>query len=144
MPQALLLPDEISFSASISACEKAGKWQMALQLLSHMFDVLLLPDEINFNACISACEKGEKLQIKKQLEHVSREPRGIATRKGPWLAGKRDICEIFSSVDTTCEQAYSVVMSLCVVPTITLSPSCSGPCLHRNFPKSQALCLEKS
>ena len=31
-----VVPDVISFSAAASACEKAGEWQMALQILDEM------------------------------------------------------------------------------------------------------------
>lgn len=32
-------PDVICFSAAISACEKAGEWQMAVELLKEMEDI---------------------------------------------------------------------------------------------------------
>merc|ERR1719386_239466 len=48
----------ISFSASISACEKGGQWQQALSVLSEMQDAGVTRDVISYNAVISACEKG--------------------------------------------------------------------------------------
>ena len=32
-------PDVVCFSAAISACEKAGEWQMAVELLKEMEDI---------------------------------------------------------------------------------------------------------
>ena len=63
MPLARAVPNEISFSAGISACEKGGEWQMALFLLSQMPLAGAVPDEISFNAGISACEKGGEWQM---------------------------------------------------------------------------------
>ena len=59
MPAATVLPDKISFNASMSACEKAGEWRMALHLLSQMPAASAASNEISFNAAISACEKGD-------------------------------------------------------------------------------------
>ena len=36
MPQMSFLPDEVSYSAAISACEKGAQWQMALHVFSAM------------------------------------------------------------------------------------------------------------
>ena len=63
MPFSRVVPDKISFSAGISACEKGGEWQMALYLLSDKLISRVVPDVINFSAGISACEKGGKWQI---------------------------------------------------------------------------------
>jgi pentatricopeptide repeat domain-containing protein 1 len=57
MPEARMVPDEITYSAAISACEKGGQWQLALNLLSLMPDTRLAPDEITHNAATSACER---------------------------------------------------------------------------------------
>ena len=63
MPAAGVVPDVISFSAGISACEKGGEWQMALYLLSQMPAAGVVPNEISFSAGISACEKGGEWQM---------------------------------------------------------------------------------
>ena len=47
-------PDVISFSAAISACEKAAQWERALELLEEMPTRGVKPDVISFNATISA------------------------------------------------------------------------------------------
>ena len=50
-------PDEISYSAALSACEKPLQWQQALGILSAMQRLQRLePNAIN------ACEKGEQWQ----------------------------------------------------------------------------------
>ena len=58
-----VLPDTISFSATISACEKAGQWQRALHLFSFMPLAAVLPDAISFSAAISAVEKVGEWQM---------------------------------------------------------------------------------
>merc|ERR1712054_276066 len=57
MQQRRLEPDVISFSAAISACEKDGQWEKALQMLDEIQQRRLEPNVISFNAAISACEK---------------------------------------------------------------------------------------
>ena len=36
MPQAAVLPDVVSYSSALSACERKGEWTVALQLLAVM------------------------------------------------------------------------------------------------------------
>ena len=36
LPAAKLCPDEVTFGAAVSACEKASEWSMALHLLGMM------------------------------------------------------------------------------------------------------------
>ena len=47
-----------SYSSAISACEKAGQWRDALDLLEQMKAEGLGQTAIAYNAAISACEKG--------------------------------------------------------------------------------------
>merc|ERR1711865_370939 len=49
-------PNVISFNAAISACEKGGKWERALELLQEMRQSGVQPDVISFSSAISACE----------------------------------------------------------------------------------------
>ena len=49
--------DTITYNAAISACEKAGDWVRALQLLQGMATSLVEANTISYNAAISACEK---------------------------------------------------------------------------------------
>ena len=57
-----LLPNIVSYSASISACEKGEQWQMALHLFNAIPKAMLTPTEISYNATISSCEKGQQWQ----------------------------------------------------------------------------------
>ena len=43
---------------AINACQKAGHWQSALQLLEAMDTVTVIPNVVTFNSVISACEIG--------------------------------------------------------------------------------------
>ena len=52
-----LTPDEISFNSAISAAEKAGQWEHAIQLLLKMSAEATAPSTISYNAAISACAK---------------------------------------------------------------------------------------
>jgi pentatricopeptide repeat domain-containing protein 1 len=58
-----MAPDEINYSAKVSACKKGGQWQMALNLLSMMPEAEKVPDEITYSAAISACKKGGQWQL---------------------------------------------------------------------------------
>ncbi|CAL1152244.1 unnamed protein product [Cladocopium goreaui] len=55
-------PDIIVYNAAISACEKGGQWQQALNLFRAMPKAKAIPDSISYNAAISACEKGSQWQ----------------------------------------------------------------------------------
>jgi len=58
--KSVVTPDIISFSAAISACEKANKWEHALKLFEILNQRSICPDAVVFNACISACGNGGK------------------------------------------------------------------------------------
>ena len=55
-------PNVITYSATISACEKGSQWHEALELLAEMQAQGLEPNVITYNAAISACEKGSQWQ----------------------------------------------------------------------------------
>ena len=57
-----LRPNVLSYSAAISACEKASEAQVALALLQQAEATSLQPDIIMCNAAISACEKAADWQ----------------------------------------------------------------------------------
>ena len=48
----------MSFSASISACEKGKHWEVAFGLLQEMVHLLLTPNVASFSEATNACEKG--------------------------------------------------------------------------------------
>ena len=49
--------DTVTYNAAISACEKGGQWQTALDLLTEMERKSIPRNTITYNAAISACEK---------------------------------------------------------------------------------------
>ncbi|CAE8635781.1 unnamed protein product [Polarella glacialis] len=53
-----IIPDKMSYSASINVCAKEGHWLVAASLLSQMTKEKLEIDQICFNSVIHACEKG--------------------------------------------------------------------------------------
>ena len=59
--------DVITCNATISACEKAGHWQLSTHLLALMPDLEVSPDVISYSAAISSCEKRGKWQLALQL-----------------------------------------------------------------------------
>ena len=59
--------DVITYSASISACEKGQQWQCALGLLESMRSVSVPANVITYSASISACEKGQQWQCALRL-----------------------------------------------------------------------------
>ena len=48
----------ITYSSLISACEKAGRWQLALELLEEMHRDGCKPNVVTFNSLIGACGQG--------------------------------------------------------------------------------------
>ena len=49
----------ITYSALIGSCEKAGRWQLALNLFGQMERDGIAPNTAIFNAAMSACAQGE-------------------------------------------------------------------------------------
>lgn len=45
----------ITFSSLISACEKAGCWELALDMLSDMHKEGCAPNVVTYNSLITAC-----------------------------------------------------------------------------------------
>ncbi|CAK0874044.1 unnamed protein product [Prorocentrum cordatum] len=76
----------LSYSVGISACEKGEQWQLALALLSEMWEAKLEPDVISCNAGISACVKGEQWQralaLLSEMRGAKLEPDVSATMLG--------------------------------------------------------------
>jgi pentatricopeptide repeat protein len=48
----------ITYSSLISACEKAGRWEAALQLFDEMTRDGCTPNTVTFNSLITACGQG--------------------------------------------------------------------------------------
>ena len=55
-------PNVISYSASITACEKGAMWQEALSLFHQMQHVAISPNLHSYNSTISSCEKATQWQ----------------------------------------------------------------------------------
>ena len=49
--------DVISCTAAINACEKDGRWWMAVKIFESLYKSALQPDQISFNTTIRACAK---------------------------------------------------------------------------------------
>ena len=60
MPGRGVTPNVITYNATISACEKDGLWQQALELLREMPERGVTPDVITYSATMSACEKASQ------------------------------------------------------------------------------------
>ena len=54
-----MVPEVITFSALISACEKGKQPGRALELFEAMQRQGVVPDVITYNALINACDKGK-------------------------------------------------------------------------------------
>ncbi len=49
----------ITYSSLISACEKAGRWELALELFNEMHREGCKPNVVTYNSLIAACAQGE-------------------------------------------------------------------------------------
>ncbi|CAE8660460.1 unnamed protein product [Polarella glacialis] len=58
-----LRADAVSFNAAMSSCEKAGQWQMAVQLLRQLPPLRVRADEIGYGAAIRACSSQGRWQL---------------------------------------------------------------------------------
>ncbi len=61
-------------SGSVSACDKAGRWPITLELLRFTQQLRVLLNRVSYNAAISACETKSKWQqavsVMYQMTHV--------------------------------------------------------------------------
>ena len=53
-------PDVITYSATISVCEKGQQWITVVALLREMQQWKMHPDVITYSATTSACKKGRQ------------------------------------------------------------------------------------
>ncbi|CAJ1415215.1 unnamed protein product [Effrenium voratum] len=63
-------PSTICLNAAVSACEKAGQWQWALELVSSKAS---LRDTTTFNAAVSSCGRGSNWQMALELLRVMKQ-----------------------------------------------------------------------
>jgi pentatricopeptide repeat domain-containing protein 1 len=69
--------DIITYNATITACEKGGQWERALELFEEVKKhPRMEPDLYTYSATISACEKGGQRERALELfEEVKKHPR---------------------------------------------------------------------
>eukprot|EP00913_Durusdinium_trenchii_P018808 g17675.t1 len=69
-------PDVVSYSTAMSACAKAGNWEMTLGFFVSMQQRLLSPDATSVSNVVTACSKGEhwerELAIQLMEDHQCR------------------------------------------------------------------------
>ena len=53
----------ITYSSLISACEKAGHWELAMELFNEMHQEGCIPNTVTYNSLITACAQGGKPMI---------------------------------------------------------------------------------
>lgn len=51
----------ITYSSLISACEKAGHWELAMELFNEMHQEGCTPNTVTYNSLITACAQGTLL-----------------------------------------------------------------------------------
>lgn len=70
-------PTVVSYSAALSACEKGGQWELALELLELMRSQMQ-PNVFAYSACISACGAGgewqKSVELHKEMIRAGVEP----------------------------------------------------------------------
>jgi pentatricopeptide repeat domain-containing protein 1 len=49
----------ITYSSLIAACEKGGRWELALELFAKMHEEGCKPNTVTYNSLIAACAHGE-------------------------------------------------------------------------------------
>ncbi|CAE8619200.1 unnamed protein product [Polarella glacialis] len=125
MPEAMVVPNQITYNAAISAGSKGGQWQLALTLLSLMPDRGLLPDEITYSASISACSKGAQWQMAVNLLNLMPEARLVPNatpynaalsaceKGGQWQLGLNLLSRMPEARVVPDETTYSVAISMC-------------------------------
>eukprot|EP00434_Breviolum_minutum_P037012 symbB.v1.2.032804.t1/scaffold3834.1/size49527/1 len=82
-------PNLITFSSTISACEKLGRATEAEGVLSTMRSAAVTPDIISYNASISACAKGEQwqkaLSLLEMMPEARLQPNVISSSEPSWV-----------------------------------------------------------
>jgi pentatricopeptide repeat domain-containing protein 1 len=57
----------ITYSSLVGAAEKAGRWQLGLELLDEMHRDGCAPNAVTFNALISACAQGALPRLRSEF-----------------------------------------------------------------------------
>ena len=63
----------ITYSSLISACEKAGHWELAMELFHEMHQEGCIPNTVTYNSLITACAQGRHPlpSVKTQMKCLS-------------------------------------------------------------------------
>jgi pentatricopeptide repeat domain-containing protein 1 len=82
MEQAGVSPNVITYSSAITACDRAGEWQQALQLQKHMTDVAAVqPNAITYSAVMSAlARKGRYSEAIELLNNIKQHSTVVPTK----------------------------------------------------------------
>jgi pentatricopeptide repeat protein len=109
----------ITYSSLISACEKAGRCEMALQLFERMHKEGCIPNVVTYNSLIAACSHGEGPRL----------PSLLCTQHQLWLSS-RLLAEV--SLSTCCCLQHDVRQT----PRQFMMPT---PCYAQLLQRSQVL-----
>ena len=102
------------YTAGISACARAKKWQLALHLFGGMPKAKLDPTVISYNASISSCEKGQQWQLALHLFCAM-----------PTAKVDPDVISYNASI-SSCEKGQQWQLALhlfCAMPTAKVDPN---------------------
>jgi pentatricopeptide repeat protein len=102
-----VLPDVITYSALISACEKGKQPERALELFEAMQRQGVVPDVITYSALVSACEGSQQWELTSHLLS-SMQQREV-------IPNETALSMIFRSILVFCEWKLDHVVELRVV-----------------------------
>jgi pentatricopeptide repeat protein len=60
----------ITYSSLMSACEKAGQWETALQIFGEMQKDGCVPNTVTYNSLVTACAQGAASDCSCCADHV--------------------------------------------------------------------------
>ena len=83
-----IVPNVISYNATISACEKGGEWKKALQLFQEMRNNGIQSDVISYKTiigvCFNSCKYKEALELLQEGQSNGHFPKFSQQRSGTW------------------------------------------------------------
>ena len=125
MPLAGVTPNVISYSATISSCEKGAQWQHALALWQEMPSKHVLPNLYTHNSTISSLEKGAQWHMAVMIfGHL------------PAAKIRPDVVTFSATMSACCSGGASVCA------TLFLGQIPGSSCLHGRFHGAVAFCCQ--